>query len=359
MAQIKVVERRDHHLCPLFLKEGDTAWPEWAKRKLCNVTLPKYSQGWKNYLYQHRPGEFNPPALHGGMFVQVDCFLLEDGREIVICEIENSIAGYDLLRILHPNLGDAWREALNKWAPAGVWVVFSHPEKKQSTLYFEWGGKPTRKQLEMSGFVGIVGPGDPLPHEGSFQPRTSRPLSWLRRPGPYSDVLQDLYLRRAISERSMVPNVDDPRWSLWDSRVVNDSKAPYLSLIDAQVLESVEGFEGKFEYTCRAKPLRDHYGGYGHITITQDGKRKKKIAELRHELKCRGPYAIQKEYTPPSCDIPGIGRCVYIDRVFCALDTDLRWKYAGGLRCYMPASCREAQRNRIHGNPETIWACIW
>ncbi|GIW68251.1 MAG: hypothetical protein KatS3mg099_199 [Candidatus Parcubacteria bacterium] len=359
---MKVVER-EHHLHPLFLEGGDAAWPEWAKKQLIRI-LSEYSRLWEQYISQYRRGEFRPPALYGGLFLQIDCYL--EDNDIVIFEIENSIAGYSLLS-LHPAWGPRWVQTLYEWSPEGVFLFTAHPEKHKGTLEFEWGGNPTPAQLERAGFVGIVAPGKPLPQKkGMLQPRTSRPLSWLRSPdASYRDSLSDLGLRREVTTRSQVPNVDDPAWSLWDPRVVNDSKAPYISLIEANVIHEVDNLFSSSNpplRAMRAKPLRAHFGGYGHLTIPPCGgkKKKKALQELRRELKRRGPYLLQPEHTPPSDYIPEVGRCKYIDRVFCSLSRgDLRWKWVGGFRCFMPESSYEVKKNRIHGNRETIWALIW
>ncbi len=323
-------------------------------------------------------------------------------REVLrgrIFELENSLAMYQLLEFIFSddqqdtNFNRQFRSSLNALRvqhdkPIALLAVTD--EKYQAMKASEFGkcNEDILTDAEvrtLSGFDRLFGPQAFLEYlaendgncEYLIYARTSDPVSKLRRPNTLVEnpLLVDEDIRRIIKAHTLTFNLDNPSWSVGDSRRINDTKAymPTLnmgySVYDFDDIES-PNFETYLksqdippsqiesgEVRLRAKPMQASYGGYGHERATKNNPRF--LKDLRKNLRERGPYIIQPEMPIPIAINKTDGReYMYIDRNFFSTDGS-NSKFMGGFRSLMPIISQEADRGRVHGNGSTVWAEIY
>ncbi len=310
----------------------------------------------------------------------------DDIREFLrhhIFEIENSLAMYTLLEggFSRPDFVSffkgRWRKTLAKLRkrfgkPIALLAVTHEKYNAMRATEFGKTDEMGEKSLsdaevqELSGFDCFMGPASFRQHlmanDGKcgylLYARTSDPVTKLKDPRIQVEqpLFADLQMRRIIKEHTLTLNIDDPAWSYWDMRRINDTKA-YLPMLGMATRVFSEYDVASYGTTqLRAKPMHGHYGCYGHVTGNfADGKSRR---ELRHNIRLRGPYIVQPEMDMPRVtnSVDGISYA-YIDRIFFAWMGG-RPEFLGGFRDMMPLDSIEAQKLRIHGNESAVWAEI-
>lgn len=338
-----------------------------------------------------------------------------------IFEIENSLAMYQLLeRIFSSNARDSFfkprfRAALNDLRRRfGIPVaLLAVTDQKHAAMMESEFGRQEGESLsdtevrDLSGFDRFFGPQefrDYLVANGGrcgylLYARTSDPVAKLKKPNVSVDhpLLGDPEMRRLIKAHAVTFNVDDPQWSSGDPRRINDTKGymptmgmgfPIAAEIDFLSSAFVEhlsrknglknGFSGERlnpefvqylraqrldpdavatgQVVLRGKPLKGAYGCYGHVSGNlMEGDFR---SDLRRNLRARGGYILQPELAMPRItNSQDGGRYAYIDRNFFGM-VDGRPVFLGGFRSLMPLDTTEAQKGRVHGNEDTVWAEI-
>jgi hypothetical protein len=315
-----------------------------------------------------------------------------------ICEIENSIAMYQMLaRLFDPSgkshFGKGWREALEEIrmkTNKRIVLLAVTEEKYLAMLASEFGGNVGKKEIyELSGFDDFWGPEEFLKNKERedviYFVRSSQPPSWQRDPRTQVEhpLLSSSQLRRIIKAKSITFNIDNPVWyDLNDlhyyPKIINDTKEylvrmglgflvnSYEDLVKEKKL--TENFE-KFllrnkidpeevrggEKLIRVKPLKLCYGGYGHLRYRVLDKEFRQ--KLKRELSLRGPYICQVEMEMPKLKDDEGREYAYIDRIFYAYLNE-NPVFIGGFRNLMPIDTLEFKKGRIHGNAEAVWAQI-
>jgi hypothetical protein len=316
-----------------------------------------------------------------------------------ICEIENSIAMYQMLSAIfdsgEDHFANGWRKALNEFREKtgkSVVLLAVTKEKYEGMLASEFGGYVDKKEVyELSGFDDFWGPEEFLKNKERedviYFVRSSQPVSWQRNPRTKVNhpILMYSQLRKIIKAKSITFNVDDAAWyenlnGVNYVKIINDTKEymirmglgfplnSYGDLVDKENLKLTKNFERfllknevdpeeviKGEKLIRVKPLKLFYGGYGHLRgrILDKEFRQK----LKRELSLRGPYICQIEMEMPKVKDEEGREYAYIDRVFYAYLNE-NPVFIGGFRNLMPINSFEFKRGRIHGNSEAVWAKI-
>lgn len=329
-----------------------------------------------------------------------------------IFEIENSLAMYQLLREMFSSQQqdsifkrefEASLDALRRETGMPIALLAVTPQKYEAMKLSEFGKKPEeplsdKEVRSLSGFDRFFGPDEFEQYvhdrrgncEYLLYARTSDPLAKLRDPRISISVplLENPEMRRIIRSRTVTFNIDDPTWSVGDSRRINDTKAwmplvhmGYMASQESDIIayvprgkehlpvpsESLLQFLGtrgmSFDsldqarnLRLRAKPAQASYGCYGHISGSVSDKEFR--SDLRKNLERRGPYIIQPELrTPIVTDSQTGQQYVYIDRNFIWTDGK-KFHWMGGFRSYMPIDSPEAQKGRNHGSRFTVWGQI-
>jgi hypothetical protein len=317
-----------------------------------------------------------------------------------ICEIENSIAMYQMLSFIFSDSGEdhfasGWRKALNEFREKtgkSVVLLAVTQEKYEGMLASEFGGyiEDKKEIYKLSGFDDFWGPEEFLKNKERedviYFVRSSQPVSWQRNPRIKVDhpILMFPQLRRIIKAKSITFNIDDPAWyenlnGLHYAKIINDTKEYlikmrlcfpvnyYEDLVydNSKLTKNFERFllecnvnpeeVIKGERLIRVKPLKLFYGGYGHLRgkILDKEFRQK----LKRESNLRGPYICQLEIEMPKIKDANGGDHAYIDRIFYAYLNE-NPVFIGGFRNLMPTNSVEFKKGRIHGNSEAVWAKI-
>lgn len=305
----------------------------------------------------------------------------DDIREVLrhqIFEIENSLAMYTLLEggFSRPDwvsfFKGRWRKTLAKLhkrlgKPIALLAVTY--EKYAAMRETEFGRREGEtlsdaEVQELSGFDCLMGPAgfrEHLMNNGGkcaymLYARTSDPVTKLKDPKIQIEhpLLADPEMRRIIKAHALTLNVDDPAWSPWDLRRINDTKAYMPTLGMASVILNEQ--QVRQDVHLRAKPMHGHYGCYGHVTGTiMEAKFRQ---ELRRNIQLRGPYLTQPEMKISTITNASDGASfAFIDRIFLA-SMGGKPELLGGFRDMMPLDSTEAKAGRIHGNGSAVWAEI-
>lgn len=255
-----------------------------------------------------------------------------------------------------------------------------------------------------------------------FFGRTSRPKSWLRNPSNQVDegFLAHPEILRYVRAHAITHNFDDPTLPNTDHAIIMDTKealvlagAAYpvtqpcdiysqeflqcLANNGISVDEIVEGtlspgkknkLGGIFlnfpsesllseslvshlqargsnpalvasgEQKVRAKPLKQHYGIYGHQVGSIN--RAKFLNKLMEQVKLRGGYIIQPEFSNLHIvdSANPLESYVAIDRVFFVRGADGQLHSMESCRSLMPAQSYEGKKNNVHEGSHTKCARI-
>lgn len=255
-----------------------------------------------------------------------------------------------------------------------------------------------------------------------FFGRTSRPKSWLRNPDSQIDegFLANTEILRYVRAHAITHNFDDPTLRINHPSIIMDTKEAlvlagaaysvtqpsdiysqeflqYLSDNGIDVDEITEGslnpgkknkLGGLFlnfpsanllseslashlqtrgsdpalvasgEQKVRAKPLKQHYGIYGHEVGSIN--RAKFLNELMEQVRVRGEYIIQPEFA--NLHIVDSANphesYVAIDRVFFVRGADGQLYPMESCRSLMPAQSLEGKKNNVHEGSHTKCARI-
>lgn len=107
----------------------------------------------------------------------------------------------------------------------------------------------------------------------------------------------------------------------------------------------------------RAKPLRRHYGAWGHIRGVIHGATF--VSKLMKDSEIRGPFVIQPELQNfQIIDKNTAIEYLVIDRVFFVRAPDGELKRMEGIRTHMPKNSPEGQKNAVHDGKFTLDAPI-
>lgn len=255
-----------------------------------------------------------------------------------------------------------------------------------------------------------------------FFGRTSKPKSWLRDPDSYVDggFLAHPEILRYVRAHAITHNFDDPKLPFNHPSIIMDSKealamvgAAYLVIQPGDIYsqeflkylgdngidmgEIIHGtlsqgkknkLGGLFlnfpsayllseslnshlqtrgidpaliasgEKKVRAKPLKQHYGIYGHEVGSIN--RAKFLNELMEQMRMRGGYIIQPEFSNLHI-VDGTNpheSYVAIDRVFFVRGADGQLHPMESCRSLMPAQSYEGKKNNVHEGPHTKCARI-
>ena len=113
----------------------------------------------------------------------------------------------------------------------------------------------------------------------------------------------------------------------------------------------------KGEIELRAKPLRLHYGAYGHII--GKANRANFLLSLLKNLESRGPYIVQPEFSNLIViDIDTELSYIAIDRIFLVRDENGQLAPMESVRSLMPTASIDGRRNTVHEGPSTRCARI-
>ncbi len=341
-------------------------------------------------------------GLTQGFLKEVAGLSEEVVREVLrrgIFEIENSLAMYQLLERSFPKDGrDSFFKTRFRAALDSLREYFGRPiallavtnEKYAAMASSEFGisclspSVPEAVVRDLSGFDRLFGPEEFRHHvvsrggecEYLLYVRASDPVSKLKDPGlrVRHPLLDDPDMRRVIKANSVTLNIDDPDWSVGDPRRINDTKEymppvglglrisseadlfsrEFLAYLETHRIDPAAVASGRTLLRC--KPVYGAYGCYGHVvgSFSDDHF----WHELRREINQRGPYIVQPEHlSRVVTNTSGGGQFVYIDRLFFAT-VEGHPQFLGGFRNFMPVNSIEAQRRRIHGNKEAVFAEI-
>lgn len=255
-----------------------------------------------------------------------------------------------------------------------------------------------------------------------FFGRTSKPKSWLKKPYRKFglEFLSDLEILKYVRAYALTHNFDDPNLPLNDPEIMMDSKNALLKTSSAYLVTEIKDiFSVEFlhslvqigiideswnrgiltpkqsnklgmkiqqfpssrllssafekhlqergvdplliasgEQPIRAKPLKQHYGIYGHITGPVN--KYKVIKEIISQMKTRGYYILQPEFknlTIIDRDKPNQAYLA-IDRVFMVRDVDRKFQPMESCRSLMPLDTLEGRKNNVHEGPNTKCAAI-
>lgn len=256
----------------------------------------------------------------------------------------------------------------------------------------------------------------------AFFGRTSRPKSWLRDPGSPVDegIFAQPEILRYVRAFALTHNFDDPNLPSFHPERIMDTKealvssgaayqvtapgdiysAEYLDYLAKNGIDPIDITEGcltksqknKFgvlsltfpssnllskslidhlysrgsdpaqvasgEQKVRAKPMRQHYGIYGHQTGFLN--RAKFLNELMEQIRIRGDYIIQPEFANlqiVGSSSPG-NSYVAIDRVFFVRGVDGELTPMESCRSLMPVESLDGKKNNVHEGASTRCARI-
>lgn len=254
-----------------------------------------------------------------------------------------------------------------------------------------------------------------------FFGRTSMPKDWLRNPNTQvSKALSDPEIIKYIREYAITHNFDDPNLPNSDSRVIMDTKEALVrsggaysvsnvadiysddllselsskgihielitdgtitpkqkvelgkqlqkfqpsallsgSLIDhleRRGVDSSDFANGKRK--VRVKPLKQHYGIYGHETGSLNSS--KFLNAVTSQIKLRGDYILQPEFAnlQVANSINTGESYVAIDRVFFIRGSNGELKPMESCRSLMPVNSTDGSKNNVHEGSETRCARI-
>lgn len=329
-------------------------------------------------------------------FVQVDMVGLPDGfitrstdmdvatvSEVLrrrIFEIENSLAMYSLIEGMFSyddrdsfykqnfrNSLDRLREMYGK--PIALLAVTKQKYQHMKGSEF---GKTEEESLtpdevrHLSGFDRLFDPDDFKRYleinkgncEYLLYVRSSEPVAKLRNPDieVLSPLLGNDEIRQVIKANAITFNVDNPR-SDYKAKI-NDTKE-YLTSIGMGVeinSESELSHHQTDDKFIRCKPMKGHYGSYGHVSGSL------KNGDFRYKLKrgmrTRGSYIVQPEMDIPSIRNISDGKTYkFIDRNFFSFVGKVP-QFLGGVRVLMPMESPEVLAGRVHGSKQAIYAEI-
>lgn len=331
-----------------------------------------------------------------------------------VFEIENSLAMYGMLSELSPGFRENFRDTLDTLRrrygfPIALLAVTE--EKYQAMKASEFGKQADQvltddEVFEISGFDFFWSPSDFLRHleenggecKALINVRPSDPISKQKNPKfpVYHPLLSDPKTRRIIKAHSITPNIDDPVWPIGDPRRINDSKM-YMPEMGMGILirdetdifspelirhlfrgHSYSSFNGprlndgflqsdylkrmkvnldlvvSGETKFRGKPAQGTYGCYGHTSGSLSDNKFR--GEFRKGLRERGPYILQVEHIPSTVwnTFDGV-QYDFIDRMFLGMVNGAP-RLLSGFRDFLPKISVEAQKGRIHGNGQAVWA---
>jgi hypothetical protein len=354
-------------------------------------------------------------GLPQGFLDRAEEFDREVTREALrprIFEIENSLANYQLLGRIHahPDRGSCFdrqfRQSLDEVRQATgkqVALLATTDEKYEAIKASEFGKSEAEpvsadEVRRLSGFDRFFDPtefleyvrqtGDELDYV--LYVRSSDPIAKLREPGMVVEtpLLEDDETRRIIRAHAVTLNIDRPDLPLDSEQKINDTKAYMLAMEMARRVDRVDDVyvvgEGdsavvtvhpELEAYLRAqgmmsggdessgnlarshaKPMQAAYGCYGHVTLQAYNKSERR--RLKTGLQQRGPYVVQPEIVTPVITNASDGQSyTYIDRNFFSTD-GTTYRFMGGFRSLMPISSAEAEKGRVHGNSDLVWAEI-
>lgn len=373
--------------------------------------------------------------------------VLADFLKARVYEIHNNISWYDLNGRLWPDgtTNATWHQTLDELRQrVGKKVaLLATTEAKLKKLFFqELGGVrknyfPSDEEIRsITGFDAFMGPVELFEHfkkysgndsDYVFYGRCSRPTYWLEDPTISIDepFLSDPQLRRYVRKYAITHNFDNPNHTLFDPRVITDTKAAlcligsgyvatkpddiysqeFLKFLeekkiipekticnDDQLSEEKRKKLGKylekflFDYPrvsifspkfvmyldsvgvdpnsvangvqrVRAKPLRRHYGAWGHTRSTITGANF--VSRLMDEEQIRGPFLLQPEFKNFEVIDKNTGiHYLVIDRIFFVRGNEGRLKRMEGIRAFMPKDSPPGQRNNVHDSRYTLDARI-
>ncbi len=337
-----------------------------------------------------------------------------------VFEIENSLACYQLLeRIFETDSSsptvfkEKFRNALDQLRhthskPIALLAVTEQKYDAMRASEFGKFGGDTLSDDEvkaLSGFDKFFGPEEFKEYLNQnhgkcdylLYVRSSDPVDKLKHPDVQVDnpLLADPNLRRTIKENTITFNIDAPEMSA--ERRINDTKEYMLSMgmgflvkaesdlyspelakhlgqhkryvefkgenrlsdrfaafLASQDIEVTDVEDGSVE--LRAKPLKGTYGCYGHVHGPLPDRDFR--TELRTELRKRGEYLVQMEMKPATILNESDGhQYSYIDRNFLSF-TNGKAEFICGFRSLMRSDATEAQKGRLHGSKDTVWAEI-
>lgn len=252
--------------------------------------------------------------------------------------------------------------------------------------------------------------------------RTSRPKSWLKNPTSYVDegLLAQPEILRYIRAHAITHNFDDPTLSSNHPNILMDSKEALLGvgagylvaqpqdiyseeflhylLNNGIIVEDIaegtlssskknklgglllnfppanllSGSLGRHlqergvdpalvstgEKKVRAKPLKQHYGIYGHETGSLN--RAKFLNKIMEQMRARGDYILQPEFANLHIVDSANPNDAYvaIDRVFFVRGADGKLHPMESCRSLMPANSLEGKKNNVHEGSHTRCARI-
>jgi hypothetical protein len=253
-----------------------------------------------------------------------------------------------------------------------------------------------------------------------FFGRTSMPKTWLKNPAEQNETsfLEQPEILRFVRAHAITHNFDDPKKSSGDPAVITDTKEPLVYIGAAHLVTAVTDVyspvflamcaglniteQGIVEGTLtekqkrnlatallnnpvpellsdaliahlqkrgvdvksaangkqafRVKPLKQHYGIYGHLT----GELSKVsfLNKLMTQIQARGQYILQPEFKNLILDDPDLGQHLAIDRVFMVRGSDGLFHPMESCRSLMPLDTLEGKRNNVHEGPQTKCARI-
>lgn len=325
---------------------------------------------------------------------------VEDALRKTIFEVENSLARYNLMEGLFAYGGQpsifsenfrAVQEMLRDRFQMPIALLATTDAKFNHMADSEFGVKngglvSDARAKRLSGFDRFFSPAEFAEHARAtngdigylLYVRSSEPVAKLRKPNIQVDnpLLGDDNLRMVIKDHSITMNVDNPSWGPHDPRVINDTKF-YLEEMGmginvysdtelADVISSSEFADYMMSrgYTAEeiengvarivAKPMNASYGGYGHQKAEISNT--KLMADIRRDIRKRGPYVLQAEMSSPLVTNTHNGQTFeFISRYFIGTPDGVNFYPIGGFASHMPTDTFEYERGRNHGNENTHW----
>lgn len=324
-----------------------------------------------------------------------------------IFEIENNLAGYNLLGAMNPNFKSSLKTSLNKYREQtgrDIYILATTQNKQNSIATCEFGKDTNsvydQKVLQQTGFDGVIGPEE---FEKMYANNVQMPLLYVRcsldtselkqpnQPRSHSLLNNPNYVK-LIRENSITPNIDypDAKFKTNDTkeymepmglgykmtgikdiintdfvRILNNPKLKnsltkdsfnpkFISFCDQRNINIQDIISGNLK--LRAKLNNESYGCYGHLRLPFG---QKFINQVTKEIQQRGSYIIQPELENMIVTNT-LNNKAYktIDRNFLMTDSEGVMQFVCGYRSYLDINSTEAKKNNIHGNNQTIYSNI-